>query len=139
MIHFPSELKISPMRGENWEYRRLLADYTYRMSPDARRIIVPAGFSTDYASIPRIFRPWIPTWGRYGPAAIVHDYLYDRGGQIKIPDPKASTQSVRNTRKRADKIFLIAMQQLNVGWIKRHVMYRAVRLFGSSAYESKNK
>ena len=132
--HFPNELKISPIQGGRWKYRKLLADYQYRMTPEARRITVPAGCITDYASIPRILWPLIPAWGQHGPAAIVHDYLYDRGGRIKIPDPDAPAHSVRNTRKRADKIFLIAMRQLGVGWLKRHVMYRAVRLFGGPAY-----
>jgi len=39
-------------------------------------ITVPAGFDTDYASIPRIFWPIYPPDGEYAPAAILHDFLY---------------------------------------------------------------
>lgn len=76
---------------------------------------IPEGFVTDFASVPRCFWSIIPPMGRYGKAAILHDYLYH-------------TKSV--SRKEADKIFLKAMDLLGVSAWKKYVMYFAVRLFG---------
>lgn len=45
-------------------------------------IRVPAGFVTDFASIPRAFWVVLPPTGKYGKAAVVHDYLYVMGGII---------------------------------------------------------
>ena len=42
-----------------------------------RKYIVPAGFITDFASIPRLF--WTVVGhpaGKYAQAAVLHDYLY---------------------------------------------------------------
>lgn len=78
-------------------------------------VIVKPGFGTDLASIPRIFWNVLPPFGRYTGAAVVHDYLY---------------QAHEGTRKHADLVFLYAMAELNVLPIKRHSMYRAVRMFG---------
>ena len=82
--------------------------------------IVPKGFTTDFASVPRFFWRLVPPWGRYSPAAVVHDYLYRTG--------KAS-------RKEADRVFLRLMKQLDVPCWKRWVMYWGVRLFGFRAYQ----
>ena len=52
----------------------------FRVRTGAGRIIeVPAGFETDFASVPRLFWRVVPPWGRYSPAAVVHDYLYHTG------------------------------------------------------------
>src|SRR5689334_1061409 len=51
----------------------------YRIGDTTDKIVVPAGFVTDLASIPRAF--WGPPFfltpaGQYSRAAIIHDYLY---------------------------------------------------------------
>ena len=85
------------------------------------RIIVPAGFKTDFASVPRIFWSVISPIGKgYTSAAIVHDYLY-------------STHQV--TKKEADNIFLWLMQRDGVSYLKRYAMYWSVRLFGGKAWK----
>jgi hypothetical protein len=76
-------------------------------------IVVPAGFITDLASIPRIFQSLIPKVGKHALAAIVHDYL------VRLPD---------FDRKLADKIFLEAMKLLGVNPVRRRLMYWAVAL-----------
>jgi hypothetical protein len=40
-------------------------------------IRVPVGYRTDFASIPRFFWRILPPAGRYGKAAVVHDWLCD--------------------------------------------------------------
>jgi hypothetical protein len=80
---------------------------------------VPAGFSTNMASIPRIFWNILPPTGKYAKAAILHDWLYTVG---KLP------------RKECDQILLDGMKSLTVESWKRHLMYYSVRLFGKSHY-----
>ena len=79
------------------------------------RISVPAGFKTDYASIPRFFWRVLPPVGKYDRAAVVHDWLYAKNGV---------------TRKQADDILYEAMGVLGVpGW-QRNVIYAGVRVGG---------
>lgn len=78
-------------------------------------ILVPVGFCSDFASIPRIFWIVIPPDGSYTAAAVLHDFLYD---ETDIP------------RSLADGIFLEAMKVSGTPWIARWMMWLAVRLFG---------
>lgn len=58
------------------DYRRAVTAARMTVSYDDGEYIVPAGFETDFASIPRFFwRIW-PPWGPWTPAAIMHDRLY---------------------------------------------------------------
>ena len=82
-------------------------------------IVVPAGYETDLASVPRIPGVYWRTGNTAVLPAIVHDYLYERG------DPDL-------TRKAADQVFLEAMEDEDdpSWWTTRRTMYRAVRMFG---------
>lgn len=82
---------------------------------DGRSFVIPRGFVTDLASIPRVFHPLIKVNGKHRPAAIVHDWLYE-------------TQ--RLTRAQSDLVFLRAMQDCGVRWSQRWVMYLVVRAGG---------
>jgi len=84
------------------------------------KVIVPEGSKTDFASVPRVFWNILPPWGRYGWAAVIHDYLYRHG---------------MYNRMIADLVFLHAMRELDVPEWKQTVMFEAVRLFGKSAYQ----
>lgn len=53
--------------------RKLLRDLRYAVGDTV--VIVPAGFVTDYSSIPFGFR-WIMRWNRVDVAGVVHDCLY---------------------------------------------------------------
>jgi len=88
-------------------------------------VVVPVGFTTDFASIPRLVWPILSPTGRYGKAAVIHDYLYVH--------QKVAGQPI--TRKRADQIFLEAMGVLGVSWLTRHVIYWAVRIGGAAAWK----
>jgi len=87
-------------------------------------IKIPAGFITDFASTPRFLWSIFPPFGKYGKAAVLHDYLY-------------GTQ--KYSRKKCDKTFLEAMGVLKVPKWKRYMMYYAVRLFGRSHYSKNDK
>jgi hypothetical protein len=109
--HFPLPLIVKFLDGRMWE---LVENFEYHREC-GEIITIPAGFKFDFASIPRIFWGWIgsPT-GEYGPAALVHDFLLSDESYPK---------------SKADKIFLEVMEVLKVNFIKRHVMYYAVRIF----------
>ena len=62
---------------------RLLQPFRVRLRELGERVIeVPQGFETDFASVPRFFWRVVPPWGRYSPAAVVHDYLYSTGKNV---------------------------------------------------------
>jgi len=96
---------------ENGRGALLLREHEVRIKE--LNIVAPAGFQTDFASTPRVLWSIVPPWGRYSPAAVIHDYLY-------------STAPV--SRERADKAFLTHMEALGVNWIRRKAMYRGVRI-----------
>ena len=81
-------------------------------------ITVPAGFVTNFASIPWLFRRILPPDGPWQKAAVVHDYLYS------LPDV---------SRFLADAIFRELMPECEVAWWQRVGMFYAVRLFGGRA------
>lgn len=95
-------------------------------------ITVPAGATTDLASIPRF--AWslgFPPDGPWLKAAVVHDNLYrNRGDVIRTGHPAPYT------RAEADAVLKEAMGVLGVGWFERAVIYRAVRTFGGSGWGS---
>jgi len=85
------------------------------------RITIPAGFETDFASVPQVFWNILPPCGSYGKAAVVHDFLYRTKGLA--------------TRGQADAVLLEAMTFLFVGWWTRQVIYWGVRIGGRRSYK----
>jgi hypothetical protein len=117
---FKTPLLLEYLDGATW---RLIQGFRYDTDLlAAGAIYVPAGFVTDFASVPRFFWRLFPPTGKYGKAAVIHDFLYRGSG---VP------------RELADAIFLEAMEALGVGWFTRHVIHRAVRLCGAGAYQEK--
>jgi hypothetical protein len=78
--------------------------------------VVPAGFVTDFASVPRIFTWLIPRYGRYTKSAILHDFLV------------SLSRVGRFDRYDADGIFRRTMREADVPVARRWVMWAAVRL-----------
>ena len=79
---------------------------------------VPAGFTTDFASVPQSLTWLVPRYGRYTKAAILHDYLWAkcRKGEFDWAD--------------ADGILRRTMRELDVPFLRRWLMWGAVRLAG---------
>lgn len=89
-------------------------------------IVVPPGFETDGASIPRILQGILPAWGRWSRAAIIHDYLcraLDEGRPVGVPG-----WGIVGRRKDADAIFYEAMLVSEVPRPLAWTMWTAVRL-----------
>ena len=87
------------------------------------RVQVPAGFRTDFASIPRFFWRVFNPAGCWRRAALIHDYLYSVAANCP--------------RFLADAIFRHVMEQDGVGKVARWLIYCAVRLFASSGYHKR--
>lgn len=109
------------------------------------QIIVPKGFKTDLASIPRIL--WTISGmdpdGLYRGAAVVHDYLYSmkvKGAPFSAVLTKLPTGTITKlayTREQCDDIFSQVMRQAGEEESKIHIMWQAVRTFGWLYYRDK--
>lgn len=104
---------------------KTLQDLTY-IANNGEIILVPAGFITDGASIPKIFWSIIgsPFTGKYKKPALIHDYLY----AIHL-----------TSRKRVDSIFIEGMKYLGVSRIKRVLMWFAVKVGGAFVWQKCKK
>lgn len=99
-------------------------------------ITVPAGFETDLASTPRLFWAFLPPFGLYAKAAVVHDYLYNKQPLVYGQN---ITITQRISRKDADGLFRRIMRESGVGIIKRYLMYWSVRAFGFISFNRHRK
>lgn len=103
------------------EYRltRPLAFYSAELD---RTIVVPAGFTTDWGSVPRSLE-WVVSGedSTLVPGSIIHDYVYRNRGNIP---------GGRLTRKQADLLLVECMATLGAGWAKRNAVYAGVRAGG---------
>lgn len=82
-------------------------------------IIVPAGFATDFASVPDRLRSFVAPWDETARPALLHDWLY---------------YSHERSRKVADRLFREGLEEEGVGWWSRWAMWAAVRVGGRAAY-----
>jgi len=123
MSNFTKELIVKPIGDNRWE---LVEGFEYHVGtyPSDEVISVPTGFTTDFASVPRVFWNIISPVGNHGKAAVIHDYCYSTACYDK---------------KRSDEIFLEAMEVLGVSKWKRNTMFYAVRWFGWKAWNDNRK
>lgn len=90
-------------------------------------IEVEEGFETDFASIPRWARSFVPVIGKHIQPAIVHDKTYE----ALILSLTGRTM----TKDEADQLFLEAMVYMNVNFARRNIMYGAVRIGGTGRWK----
>lgn len=111
---------------------RLTRDLVWVNGP--KSVIIPEGFETDLASVPRL--PIVYTiWGnRAHREAVLHDYLYRIGAVVfeVFGEGRAINQKV--SKDDADWYFREAMIGQGRGWFVYHPMYLAVRCAGSGSY-----
>ncbi len=120
MSQFTTALVVSPLAdGKSWV---VLNDFKYYVGDEnSKNIInVSEGFVTDFASVPRLFWLFIPRWGKYGNAAVIHDWLY--------------WEQKETNRKEADDILREGMGVLNASRLQKSAIYYAVRWFGWLAW-----
>lgn len=117
---------VKQVNATHW---RLLEDLDYKVgNDDSELVTVPKGYITDFASVPKLFWNVLPPFGKYSPAAVIHDFLYGIQGKY---------ENRNYSRKRCDEIFKEAMKVMKVGWLTRGTMYNAVRLFGGIVWNHK--
>jgi len=118
MTFTPSDGPLMKLTDGNWpltlkEPMTYQSEIAYRLFGPSG-LVVPAGFRSDLASVPRLFWRLFPPFGKYSLAAIAHDYCYAR-----LRD--------RMHRADADALFLEAMEERGVPKRERYPMYWAVR------------
>ena len=118
----PPDVDLRTIAVEDRYENRSDIEYTANMGDWSETILVPEGFVTDGASIPRIFWRLIgsPFQPRYMRAALVHDFLYKNG---------------LLTRRKADDIFRAFLLADEVGRVLASVMWIALRVGGSRNYK----
>lgn len=141
MGKFVTKLEISFLEPKEIAKRGLSTEETYGfldadliyVTNNGLTIVIPKGFITDFASIPRAFWSILPPISPfYVKAAVIHDFIYTSQG--KLPNIKRVY-----TRKDADLLFLEIMILENAPTWKRNIMYAAVRAFGYFAWKSKER
>jgi hypothetical protein len=122
---FRTELRVR----EDGKYWRVLEPLEYKGNIDL--FVVPPDFSTDFASVPKLFQWLLPKTGRYTKAAVLHDYL-SRLAERRIwedgrpRDPQGGGPRKLN-RSDADGIFRRVMAELGVSFLQRWLMWGGVR------------
>jgi hypothetical protein len=113
MLGFASDstVDVREVDDRTWEILRPLI---YHGKVD--EFVVPEHERTDFASVPRVFVWFLPPYGRYTKAAILHDHLW----RVAVPSGVTS-------RLDADGIFRQAMRELGVPFLRRWIMWAAVR------------
>lgn len=107
-----TQVDVEEIGDTDW---RVLREMFYQGTHQS--FIVPAGATTDFASVPRVLVWFLPRYGRYTRAAILHDHLWRKlvpAGVLSLPE--------------ADGIFRRAMRELGVPFLRRWIMWGAVRL-----------
>lgn len=127
IVQFLTPLQIVQLGdGDRW---RTLADFLVQLllpleglqpgEPSAHLFVIPAGYETDFASVPRLPLAYLVAGNTAHKAALLHDYLYASG---------------EHPRAWCDAVFRAAMQAEGLSWWRRGLMWLGVRLFGGSHY-----
>ena len=111
-IGFPDGLSVD-VREVDERFWTVLRQFVYQA--ERQQYTVAKGEKTDFASVPRIFVWFIPAYGRYTKAAILHDYLCQLAREGTFD------------RRDADGVFRQAMRTLKVPFLRRWIMWAAVR------------
>lgn len=114
MVRFLTSLDVRDIDNHDWQ---LLAAFVVEVAGKLYR--VPAGFVTDFASVPRLPLAFL-LFGNVGHrGAVLHDWLYRSAG---VP------------RADADAVFREVLKAEGVGAMRAGLMYAGVRAFGSNHY-----
>ncbi len=115
MAEFRTEL-VARKVGRYWT---LFSPLVYRSDVARRTFTVPAGYQTDFASVPRLPFLFMLFGDTSHAPAVGHDWLY---------------QNQVVSRSKADAVFREALKADGAGWLRRHAMWLGVRIGGGAAY-----
>ena len=111
---------LTPLRTEKLDskFYELLSPLRYYSKLCYENIIVPEGFVTDFASVPRVPLAYLLCGNTAHRAAVVHDYLYRQGWKRDI----------------ADRVLYEACRATGMSWWRSRLIYTAVRICGWACY-----
>ena len=113
-LMFPETIQIED--GSKWKVQQ---PFVYTFINNENRfvnILIPAGWETDYGSIPKVFQNIIEPIGHYSPCYVVHDFMY--------------ASEYYSTHSECDGVLLNHLEERGASWIRRNIVYSAVRSFG---------
>lgn len=114
-VEFLTNLDVRRLwKGCDW---KLLAPFVALI--DGERLEVPAGFVTDFASVPRLPLAFLLAGDTGHRAATLHDWLYS---------------TMHFPREKCDEIFRAALEAEGIGAFTRSLMHAGVRLGGASHF-----
>jgi hypothetical protein len=113
MFSEDSDVIVKQLDEPPWKFWEVRHSLHYRAKIDVFRVGPP--FRTDFASVPRVFVWFLPRYERHTRGAILHDYLWQRANADQLP------------WRDADAIFRRAMRNLGVPFLRRWIMWTAVR------------
>lgn len=120
MSAFLTKLQLEAASNEDDGKWIVTRDLIYQSTVADLTIIVPAGFVTDLASVPRLPIIYMLTGDTSSAAAVIHDFCYSSGIV---------------SRKMADAILKEASAVTGVPAWRRWLMWAGVRIGGSSHYK----
>lgn len=109
------KIVVSKVFGKKFSWWKLEKNCLVKL--DSEHLLIPKGYVTNFASVPRIFYLFIPPHGLTVNPSIVHDYLYEKDNN--------------KTRKQCDDIWKQLMKEAGVKDWQIYSMYIFVRIFGS--------
>jgi len=109
--YHPSGVHVEVLLPSSWRQKPL---YRLMHPVECAGHVVPAGFVSDGATVPRIFWPIFPPIGRYLKATLVHDYYLRQGVARKVCDHR----------------FRDCLLELGITPWRAAIMYGAVRIYG---------
>lgn len=121
---FLTRLRVEELEDASADGRgtwQLLTTLAYKSDVADTVFIVPTGFITDFASVPRIPIAYMLTGGTAHAAAVVHDFLY-------------TTHEV--TRAMADAVFREAIIASGGARWRAWMMWAGVRVGGGSSWDA---
>lgn len=107
------------VRTSNGHDVTLLEDLVY-VSEKSEEIVVATGAASDGASTPGLLWSFLPPFGPYWRATVLHDFLY-----------RCTTRS----REECDGLLLEAMLSLGVHELTALTIFRGVRFGGQTAFD----
>ena len=123
----PTDLRV--MRGQFRQGRQLfslIAAVAYESDRLGGVVLVPAGYVTDLASVPKLPLAWLAAGGTGTEAAVIHDFLYTTHAFNDEPISRATADAVFR------EAIAASQDKTAPGWL----MWLAVRIGGSGAWKS---
>lgn len=108
----PDQFTVRRVDPINWALQRYLI-----YKGKTQTFCIPKGYVTDFASVPWFLQWFVPRTGVWTLAAVLHDWLITHG----IPEGLVSSRD-------ADGIFRRVLREEGVGFIRRWLMWAAVRV-----------